>query len=331
FDNEEALEVWEEYEECVTDRYSGTSYVTDLCYVLSAHFCCMDEVVTAVECSENSVFVDVGMCVLSESEKAYNGEQECTAVTCTRGPIGSDDNPFGGPTDEGEPEPARPGKAAAVLTSVVVVSTAVLTALAAPLVQSIPIKTGGGKAVTGIGKTSPDVDVDTTEESSRNETKQDAIITADNPVAEGESTKDTGMMDGGTQIAATADNPVTQGGSTKDTGAVSGGGPGDDADERIALLLAAGSLPSTRSPSSTLVWLMVVQAQFLAVLSLVDSVGSEDSWLSDFLKYLRWLNLWVSVWEGEDDSQSEKDNDLDEGEFVGNMVTLWVTGLLILV
>jgi len=45
----------------------------------------------------------------------------------------------------------------------------------------------------------------------------------------------------------------------------------------------------------------------------------------------RWLNLWVSVGEGEDDSQSEKDNDLDEGEFVGNMVTLWVTGLLILV
>jgi len=143
-----------------------------------------------------------------------------------------------------------------------------------------------GKAVTGTGKTSPDVDVDTNEDSSRNETKQDAIITednfenvitADNTVAEGESTKDTGMVDGGTQIAVTADNPVTQGVNTKDTGAVSGGGPGDDANERVALVLAAGSLPSTRSPSSTLVWLMVVQVQFLAVLSLVDSVGSEDS------------------------------------------------------
>lgn len=59
-------------------------------------------------------------------------------------------------------------------------------------------------------------------------------------------------------------------------------------DRRVALLLLALDSPSSaRSPSSTLVWLMVVQAQFLAALSLVDSVGSENSWLSSFLEYLR--------------------------------------------
>lgn len=69
--------------------------------------------------------------------------------------------------------------------------------------------------------------------------------------------------------------------------AAAGDAPAGDGNGQVALLLAVGSLPSIRSPSSTLVWLMVVQAQFLAVLSLVDSVGSEESWLSNFLEYLR--------------------------------------------
>lgn len=84
------------------------------------------------------------------------------------------------------------------------------------------------------------------------------------------------------------DNPTSQGTNlinmevANENDAPAGGGTG-----QAALLLAAGSLPSIRSPSSTLVWLMVVQAQFLAVLSLVDSVGAESSWLSNFLEYLR--------------------------------------------
>lgn len=68
--------------------------------------------------------------------------------------------------------------------------------------------------------------------------------------------------------------------------APAGGGDGGQ-DRQVALLLALGYPSNTRSPSSTLVWLIVVQAQFLAVLSLVDSVGSENSWLSSFLGYLR--------------------------------------------
>ena len=64
-------------------------------------------------------------------------------------------------------------------------------------------------------------------------------------------------------------------------------GDGNGQESQVARLLVVGGVSSTRSPSSTLVWLMVAQAQFLAVLSLVDSVGSEASWLSSFLEYLR--------------------------------------------
>eukprot|EP00752_Nemacystus_decipiens_P006426 g5789.t1 len=108
---------------------------------------------------------------------------------------------------------------------------------------------------------------------------------------------------------------------------------GDDPSGQVALIFAAGSLPSTRSSSSTLVWLMVVQVQFLAVLSLVDSVGSESSWLSNFLENLRWCNFWVPIGQDSEDntSISEKDNDIDEEDFVGNIVMFWCIGLLILV
>lgn len=55
-----------------------------------------------------------------------------------------------------------------------------------------------------------------------------------------------------------------------------------------ALPPAAGSgSASTRRPSSTLAWLLVMQVQFLAILSLVDSVGSGNSWLSKFLEGMR--------------------------------------------
>eukprot|EP00903_Cladosiphon_okamuranus_P014706 g13628.t1 len=125
-------------------------------------------------------------------------------------------------------------------------------------------------------------------------------------------------------------------GATNDTpaggGAVAGDAPAGDENGQMALLLAVGSLPSIRSPSSTLVWLMVVQVQFLAVLSLVDSVGSENSWLSDFLEYLRWFNFWVPIGsDSDDDTLVEKNNDISEEDFVGNIVMFWCIGLLILV
>lgn len=65
----------------------------------------------------------------------------------------------------------------------------------------------------------------------------------------------------------------------------SGGGSGGG-DKEVVLVVAWAGL-SIRRPSSALVWLIVAQAQFLATLSLVDSVGLERSWLAAFLRYLR--------------------------------------------
>lgn len=64
-------------------------------------------------------------------------------------------------------------------------------------------------------------------------------------------------------------------------------GSGGSTERQVSLLPAIGSLRSSRSPSTTLAWLLVMQVQFLAVLSLVDSVGSGRSFLSDFLRHLR--------------------------------------------
>lgn len=86
-------------------------------------------------------------------------------------------------------------------------------------------------------------------------------------------------------IGSAGDNPANQGSSVVNV-EVDDPQAGDP-NGQAALVLAAASLPSIRRPSSTLVWLMVVQVQFLAVLSLVDSVGSENSWLSNFLESLR--------------------------------------------
>lgn len=46
----------------------------------------------------------------------------------------------------------------------------------------------------------------------------------------------------------------------------------------------------------------------------------------------RWLNFWVPIGaESEDDTLVEKDNDINEEDFVGNIVMFWCIGLLILV
>lgn len=44
---------------------------------------------------------------------------------------------------------------------------------------------------------------------------------------------------------------------------------------------------SVRQPSVTLAMILVTQIQFLAMLSLVESTGTEDSLLSDFARSLR--------------------------------------------
>lgn len=47
----------------------------------------------------------------------------------------------------------------------------------------------------------------------------------------------------------------------------------------------------------------------------------------------RWLNFWVPVREESEDvaSPREKDNGIDEEEFVGNIVLFWCIGFLILI
>lgn len=54
-----------------------------------------------------------------------------------------------------------------------------------------------------------------------------------------------------------------------------------------AVALRVGGAGNNRRPSSTLAWLLVLQIQFLAILSLVDSVGSDSSWLSSILREMR--------------------------------------------
>lgn len=44
---------------------------------------------------------------------------------------------------------------------------------------------------------------------------------------------------------------------------------------------------SRRRPSSTIALLLTTQLQFLAMLSLVDSVATSDAWIADFVKGLR--------------------------------------------
>lgn len=54
-----------------------------------------------------------------------------------------------------------------------------------------------------------------------------------------------------------------------------------------AVVAAQANAARSRSPSSTLARLLVVQVQFLAVLSLVDSVSSRSWWFSQVLEDMR--------------------------------------------
>ena len=152
-------------------------------------------------------------------------------------------------------------------------------------------------------KASPDNDV--AEDSSRSRGEQEATHTIgsnpadqalpDKAVTEGVSRAAVDLSKSHEEQEAThtiGENSFSQAPNVVNAGVANDGevtndAPTGDANGQAALLLVAGSLPSIRSPSSTLVWLMAVQAQFLAVLSLVDSVGSESSWLSNFLENLR--------------------------------------------
>lgn len=178
------------------------------------------------------------------------------------------------------------------MASVVVVSTAVLTALAnviegsaspASSIPSNPSDTrdslrsrqgGGGRGEQPPLETTPPARLRpmTSHQETGGRGEHPSLETP--PPSQGSNIINMEVVNGGTNDAPASD-------------AAAGDAPAGDENGQVALLLAVGSLPSIRSPSSTLVWLMVVQAQFLAVLSLVDSVGSEDSWLSNFLEYLR--------------------------------------------
>ncbi|CAN0564083.1 unnamed protein product, partial [Ectocarpus sp. 12 AP-2014] len=52
---------------------------------------------------------------------------------------------------------------------------------------------------------------------------------------------------------------------------------------------------SFRSPSASIGLLIMMQLQFLATLSLVQSVHDSASFLSSFVENLRWVNLWLPM------------------------------------
>ncbi len=176
----------------------------------------------------------------------------------------------------------RAGRGAAVLVSFVVVSAAVLTALA-NVIEGGTIRTrdsprsrqeGGGRGEQPPLEKIPPAIVRPTTSHQETGGRGEHPSSETPPPSQGSNVTSKEVVNGGTTDAPASD-------------AAAGHGSAGDENGQGALLLAVGSLPSIRSPSSTLVWLMVVQAQFLAVLSLVDSAGSDESWLSNFLKYLR--------------------------------------------
>ncbi|CAM9523853.1 unnamed protein product [Ectocarpus sp. 6 AP-2014] len=93
-----------------------------------------------------------------------------------------------------------------------------------------------------------------------------------------------------------------------------GGAVGASADGSRGLVGTAGAIApvgetgegdtpsrvSHRRPSATLAFVLMTQLQFLAMLSLVDYVVSQGSWLADFVVGLRWINLWWPAEIGED-------------------------------
>ncbi|CAM9633377.1 unnamed protein product, partial [Sphacelaria rigidula] len=62
---------------------------------------------------------------------------------------------------------------------------------------------------------------------------------------------------------------------------------------------------SSRNPSATLALLIVQQLQFLAMLSLVEYIVVEDSWLADFVISIRWVHLWLPAEAAEDDVERD--------------------------
>ncbi|CAM9495258.1 unnamed protein product [Ectocarpus fasciculatus] len=69
----------EEYTECLSTTESGT---TDLCVVLSAVPCCQDSI-SDNDCFENDDFVSFHECTLSLASLEVDGQDECTAITCS--------------------------------------------------------------------------------------------------------------------------------------------------------------------------------------------------------------------------------------------------------
>ncbi len=84
--------------------------------------------------------------------------------------------------------------------------------------------------------------------------------------------------------SAVVDRPSETGGGHP---VVTAGAPSIDAVVGPWAAAGLGRAVNNRRPSSTLAWLLVLQVQFLAILSLVDSVGSDNSWLSSILREMR--------------------------------------------
>ncbi|CAM9524910.1 unnamed protein product [Pylaiella littoralis] len=92
---------------------------------------------------------------------------------------------------------------------------------------------------------------------------------------------------------------------------------------------------SGRRPSATLALLMARQLQFLAMLSLIEYIVVEDSWLADFVIRLRWVHLWLpaDAFRGAvpDSCRLEDDpSDLNVLVFLGNVIIVAVILLTIL-
>ncbi|CAM9819079.1 unnamed protein product, partial [Ectocarpus sp. 8 AP-2014] len=78
---------------------------------------------------------------------------------------------------------------------------------------------------------------------------------------------------------------------------------------------------SFRSPSASIGFLMMMQLQFLATLSLVQSVHDSASFLSSFVENLRWVNLWLpmpSSFTPDSCEIADAQDLIDEGVFFGN-------------
>ncbi|CAB1113690.1 unnamed protein product [Ectocarpus sp. CCAP 1310/34] len=78
---------------------------------------------------------------------------------------------------------------------------------------------------------------------------------------------------------------------------------------------------SFRSPSASIGLLMMTQLQFLATLSLVQSVHDSASSLSSFVENLRWVNLWLPMPSSLSPNSCEiadAQDLIDEGVFFGN-------------